>query len=73
VDEADEALRRSLRLQLFVTPSQKVRDLLPNDAAQFYYFRAGLPPHGMHLCVGYPTATASRAHSFLFHPPLFSW
>ena len=60
-----EPLGRSLRLELSVVPSQKLLDLLPNGATQFYCFRTGLPPHGKHL-VSDTTETAALAHSFQF-------
>ena len=60
-----EPLGRSLRLELSVVPSQKLLDLLPNGATQFYCFRTGLPPHGKHL-VSDTTETAALAHLFRF-------
>jgi hypothetical protein len=52
LEQVYEPLGRSLRLEISVPPSQKLFDLLPNGAAQFYCFRTGLPPHGKYLCVG---------------------
>jgi hypothetical protein len=45
LEQLYEPLGRSLRLELSVVPSQKLLDLLPNGAAQFYCFRTGLPPY----------------------------
>jgi hypothetical protein len=46
VEQPYKSLGRSLRLELSVTRSQELLNLLPNGAAQFYCFGIGLPPHG---------------------------